>query len=213
MKHLKRFENFDQSMVHSSEYPSVEDMKAYVCGCGYDEMEVEEMTYSEVCSAYDTCKMESNESRRYRRYESFDMEMMHDMNENPSEEEMMDYLCSCGYNEMDVMEMDFHELCNAYEEESAMEANEARKYKRKAPAKKAPAKKAKPDFLDLDKDGDKKETMKKAYADKKAAQGKGTQKDKDEAQKKTQSQAQGKLSAAQKKLPPALQKAIMDKKK
>ena len=210
MKHLKRFENFDHATVHSSEYPSLEDMKAYVCGCGYNEMEVEEMTYSQVCNAYETCKMESNESRRYRRYESFDMEMMNDMNENPSEEEMMNYLVSNGYNEMDVMEMDAHELAHEYEV-CQMEMNEARKYRKKQAERKA--KKAKPDFIDLDKDGDKKETMKKAYADKKDAQGKGAQKDKADAQKKPQSQAQGKLSAAQKKLPPALQKAIANKKK
>ena len=211
MKHLRRFENFNQTLTNTSEYPSLEDMKAYVCGCGYNEMEVEEMTYTQVCNAYETCKMESNESRRYRRYESFDMEMTHDMNENPSEEEMMNYLVSNGYNEMDVMEMDAHELAHEYEV-CQMEMYEARKYRKRKQAERK-AKKAKPDFLDLDKDGDKKETMKKAYADKKAAQGKGAQKDKADAQKKPQSQAQGKLSAAQKKLPPALQKAILDKKK
>lgn len=203
MKYLRTFESFDQGMVHNNEYPSVEDMKAYVCGCGYNEMEVEEMSYDQVCSAYDVCKMESNESRRYRRrYESFDMQMMNDMNENPSEEEMMNYLVSSGYNEMDVMEMDAHELAHEYEV-CQMETNEARKYKRKQAQKKV-AKKAKPDFLDLDKDGDKKETMKKAYADKKSTQA--------GAQNKPQSQAQGKLSAAQRKLP-TLQKAIANKKK
>lgn len=60
------------------------------------------------------------------------------------------------------------------------------------------AKKAKPDFLDLDKDGDKKESMKKAAADKK----------KDSADKKSSAG----LTAAQKKLPPGLQKAIAKKK-
>jgi hypothetical protein len=66
MKHLRTFESFDQEMVHNNEYPSVEDMKAYVCGCGYDKMEVEEMTHSQVCSAYDTCKMEANEAKKYK---------------------------------------------------------------------------------------------------------------------------------------------------
>jgi hypothetical protein len=60
------------------------------------------------------------------------------------------------------------------------------------------AKKAKPDFLDLDKDGDKKESMKKAAADKK----------KDSANKKSSAG----LTAAQKKLPPGLQKAVAKKK-
>ena len=59
-------------------------------------------------------------------------------------------------------------------------------------------KKAKPDFLDLDKDGDKKETMKKAAKDAKDG--------------KEEKGAKG-LTAAQKKLPAGLQKAIADKKK
>ncbi len=60
------------------------------------------------------------------------------------------------------------------------------------------SKKSKPDFLDLDKDGDKQESMKKAAKDAK--------------EKKDQKSNKG-LSAAQKKLPPALQKAILAKKK
>jgi hypothetical protein len=59
-------------------------------------------------------------------------------------------------------------------------------------------KKSKPDFLDLDKDGDKKETMKKAARDAKD--------DKKEEPKKG-------LSAAQKKLPKPLQDAILKKQK
>ena len=50
-------------------------------------------------------------------------------------------------------------------------------------------KKSKPDFLDIDKDGDKKETMKKATKDAKGGKEKG-------------------LTAAQKKLPEGLRKAI-----
>ena len=56
--------------------------------------------------------------------------------------------------------------------------------------------KGKPDFLDLDKDGDKKETMKKAAKDAKEDD-KGTDK-------------KG-LTAGQKKLPEAMQKAILKK--
>ena len=59
-------------------------------------------------------------------------------------------------------------------------------------------KKAKPDFLDLDKDGDKKETMKKAAKDAKGG--------------KEEKGGKG-LTAAQKKLPAGLQKAIAAKKK
>lgn len=211
MRHLRTFENFDKAMIHSNEYPSVEEMMEFVCGCGYSEMELQGMSYAEICAMYNQCKMEKNESRRYsryRRHENFDHGMMN--HNRPSEEEMMDYLCSCGYNEMDVMEMDFHELCNAYEE-CRMETNEARKYKRKP---KSPTKKSRPvmpDFPDVDGDGDKDEPISKANRDKKAAQ--GGRKTQSQAQKKTQSQAQGKLSAGQRKLPAPLQKAIANKKK
>ena len=60
-------------------------------------------------------------------------------------------------------------------------------------------KKAKPDFLDLDKDGDKKESMKKAAKDAKE-------------DKKEEKGGKG-LTAAQKKLPEGLRKAIEAKKK
>ena len=69
------------------------------------------------------------------------------------------------------------------------------------------AKKAKPDFLDLDKDGDKKESMKKAAKD-----AKEKKEDKKSDKKEDKKEVKG-LSAAQKKLPPALQKAIAAKKK
>jgi hypothetical protein len=62
----------------------------------------------------------------------------------------------------------------------------------------AEAKKAKPDFLDLDKDGDKKESMKKAAADKKTGS--------------TDKKSSAGLTAAQKKLPAGLQKAVAKKK-
>ena len=58
--------------------------------------------------------------------------------------------------------------------------------------------KAKPDFLDLDKDGDKKESMKKAQADKKIGS--------------TDKKSSAGLTAAQKKLPAGLQKAVTKKK-
>jgi hypothetical protein len=68
-------------------------------------------------------------------------------------------------------------------------------------------KKAKPDFLDLDKDGDKKESMKKAAADKKKGSDKSSKGDKKEDKKEAPKKG-GKLSKAQEKLPPALRKAI-----
>ena len=58
--------------------------------------------------------------------------------------------------------------------------------------------KAKPDFLDSDKDGDKKESMKKAQADKKAGS--------------PDKKSSAGLTAAQKKLPAGLQKAVAKKK-
>jgi hypothetical protein len=80
------------------------------------------------------------------------------------------------------------------------------------------AKKAKPDFLDLDKDGDKKESMKKAAKD--AKDSKNTKKDdkkedkKDNKKEEEKEEKGGKgLTAAQKKLPEGLRKAIEARKK
>ena len=73
------------------------------------------------------------------------------------------------------------------------------------------AKKAKPDFLDLDKDGDKKESMKKAAADKKKG-GKKEDKKEDKKEEKESPKKSG-LSKAQEKLPEGLRKAIAAKRK
>jgi len=122
----------------------------------------------------------------------------------PSREEMISHLYVCGYNESECGEMSMDELEMHYNKEVGGMTYEARKNKKVA-------KKARPDFLDLDKDGNKKESMKKASKDSKEVQAeKGNSKADD---KKNQSQAQGKLSDGQKKLPPALQKAIMVNKK
>jgi hypothetical protein len=123
----------------------------------------------------------------------------------PSREEMISHLCACGYkeSECDMMSIDEIEVC--YNECGGGMAYEAKKNKTRAKSKKKM-----PDFPDVDGDGDTDEPISKAYRDKKAAQGKGHSKADD---KKTQSQAQGKLSAGQKKLPPALQKAILAKKR
>ena len=77
-----------------------------------------------------------------------------------------------------------------------VEAKKSTKGK-KAEEKMDEGKKSKPDFLDVDKDGDKKEPMKKA----------AKEADKGEDKKETKG-----LSAKQKKLPPGLQKAIAKKK-
>jgi hypothetical protein len=74
-----------------------------------------------------------------------------------------------------------------------------KKSKGKGKSEEKSSKKAKPDFLDLDKDGDKEETMKKAAKDAKE-------------DKKEDKGSKG-LTAAQKKLPEGLRKAIEAKKK
>lgn len=61
-------------------------------------------------------------------------------------------------------------------------------------------KKAKPDFLDIDKDGNKKESLRKAAKDAKKTKSSVKENDKD-------------LTAAQKRLPEGLRKAIADKRK
>ena len=74
--------------------------------------------------------------------------------------------------------------------------------------KKAPAKKGvKPDFLDLDKDGDKKEPMKKAAKEAKEAK-EGDDKKEEKEEKETKG-----LTAKQKKLPAALQASILKRQK
>lgn len=79
-----------------------------------------------------------------------------------------------------------------------VEAKKSMKDDKKAKKEKKMDEAAKPDFLDVDKDGDKKEPMKKAAADKGGD--------------KTDSDSDSKgLSAKQKKLPPGLQKAIAAK--
>jgi len=75
------------------------------------------------------------------------------------------------------------------------------------------AKKAKPDFLDLDKDGNKKESMKKAAKDAKSDK-KDDKKDSKKEEKEDKEEKGGKgLTAAQKKLPEGLRKAIEAKRK
>ena len=127
----------------------------------------------------------------------------------PSREEMISHLCACGYNEAECDEMSMDDLEMQYNACGGGMAYEAKKNRAKAKAKaKAKKKPGMPDFPDVDGDGDTDEPISKANRDKKAAQAR-----KGKAEDKTGSQAQGKLSAAQKKLPPALQKAIAAKRK
>lgn len=105
-------------------------------------------------------------------------------NEYPSAEEMKAHLCDCGYTSEECDEMSPEEMQICYDECNNM-SNES--------------KKAKPDFIDLDKDGNKKESMKKAAKDAK--------------EKHSKKGEEKGLSAAQKKLPVGLRNAIMKKKK
>ncbi len=91
----------------------------------------------------------------------------------------------------------FMKMVEAKKEEADAEAKKKKEEKKKKMAK-IMDEGAKPDFLDLDKDGDKKEPMKDAA------------KGKDDDSKDKDSDSKG-LSAKQKKLPPGLQKAIAAK--
>ena len=110
--------------------------------------------------------------------------------------------CECGSPNSKQM-MGYPNKWSGVEEEEEEEMMPSEMEIMKFEAKKT-SKKAKPDFLDLDKDGDKKETMKKAAADKKKSEkGKDSKDD-----KKDEKAPKSKLSKAQEKLPPALKKAI-----
>ena len=101
---------------------------------------------------------------------------------------------------MDEMPEEEFEGEGEYEEdeENNFHNNHIMSFEAKNNSYKKAKSKSKPDFLDLDKDGDKKESMKKAAKDAKA--------------KDVKSDKKG-LTAAQKKLPAGLQKAILAKKK
>jgi hypothetical protein len=105
--------------------------------------------------------------------------------------------CECtGSNSMEMSPNRYIKKWGEEEEEEEMMPSDMEVMKFEA---KKSSKKAKPDFLDLDKDGDKKESMKKAAADKKKGESKSNTKD---------SKKGSKLSKAQEKLPPGLKKAI-----
>ena len=96
--------------------------------------------------------------------------------------------CKCDEMSHEEEEFDEDEFGGEFEDEEEF-------------AEKFEAKKAKPDFLDIDKDGNKKESMKKAAKD---AKEKKSDKKEDKKEEKG-------LSAAQKKLPAGLRAAIARK--
>jgi len=142
--------------------------------------------------------------KHLKKFENFDLghRFSDEMDEHDNEME---------FNDMDSMEDDCEqcddEMGDDYDFESEMDEESDReemdwndeedlKLERVKSFRQFEAKKSKPDFLDLDKDGDKKESMKKAAKDAKKEDkgGKG-------------------LTAAQKKLPEGLRKAIEKRKK
>ena len=153
-----------------------------------------------------------------KKFENFTEMESHEMEEMCPECQCKMTECECGgpmgYEEMEEEEMDapinsqmpsfFEEeeeeemLPMAYEEEEE-EEDMSSGHKMGHIMSFQEAKKAKPDFIDLDKDGDKKESMKKAAADKKK---------KEEKSDKKEPKKGAKLSKAQEKLPEGLKKAI-----
>jgi len=88
MKHLKTFESWGSMS-------SKEEMCQYLCKCGYEMHELQDMTEDELQAI-------CNESSPME--ESFGM----------GKEEMMEYLCRCGYPLKDLMSMteeDLHTMC------------------------------------------------------------------------------------------------------
>lgn len=123
----------------------------------------------------------------------------------------------CGTEESDEDEDDFtQKTTDEYESE---DENDMRRkvwgdeitVERIATFRQFEAKKAKPDFLDLDKDGNKKESMKKAAKD--AKEDKKDNKKEDKKDNKKEEKGGKGLTAAQKKLPEGLRKAIEAKNK
>jgi hypothetical protein len=185
MKHIKTFEELDQDFgrfSNDAEYKEEDFDQVYN---QEEEKEVEDC---------DTCDDDYNElGQREDDYGDSD-------EEEEEEEEGEEH----DWNDHEVVEsriLKFDEISEKKKVNPGFQAyldkQKAKKDGKETKETKG-GKKAKPDFLDLDKDGDKKETMKKAAADKKGDE-KGTTK-------------KG-LSAAQKKLPKALQDAILKKQK
>jgi len=135
-----------------------------------------------------------------KRFESF---TEHDLGRFSDEEETKDYMTHPEENEQAFDdEEDIYSDDEQLEDEITFEEEREEEDGRVWGDEVVEGKKAKPDFLDLDKDGNKKESMKKAAKDAK-------EKKED---KKEEKGGKG-LTAAQKKLPEGLRKAIEAKKK
>lgn len=140
----------------------------------------------------------------------------HDLGRFSDEEDHMEPETLSSEDEMDIHnmedEMDMEEEEEDMDDETYEEEREDEKG-RVWGDEVVEGKKAKPDFLDLDKDGNKKESMKKAAKDAKDSK-KEDKEDKDSKKEDKKEDKSGKgLTAAQKKLPEGLRKAIEAKKK
>ena len=190
MKHLKKFENFDLGHRFSEE----ED----------NEIEFNNMDSLEDCEDCEECEddsidFESEDDYGFEPhlqlgpYKGFD-----DGSEDEDEDEEKDW------NDEEELRMERVSSFRSFNEKKMNPGFKAyldkQKAKKDGKEDKKDNKKTKPDFLDLDKDGNKKESMKKAAKDAK------------EDDKNDKGGKKG-LTAGQKRLPEAMQKAILKKQK
>jgi hypothetical protein len=171
MKYLKTFENFDLGR-----FSEEDEKKAYM----NEPQETEDFEDVQDEREYDL----EDEDDEYRREEEYLEEEEEENEGDPSKV----------WGDEVVEKKKINAGFQAYLDKKA-----GKKADKKEDKEEKGGKKAKPDFLDLDKDGDKKETMKKAAKDAKGG-------------KEEEKGGKG-LTAAQKKLPAGLQKAIAAKKK
>jgi hypothetical protein len=182
MKHLKKFENFDLGHRFTDEYEEENQ---------YKNLEFEDEEECEPCS--DENDEFNNDFEEQEGQYDFESEV--DDFEEEEEEEEKDW------NDEEELRLERVDSFRSFNEKKMNPGFKAYLDKKKAKSKGKDDKKGgkgKPDFLDLDKDGDKKETMKKAAKDAKD--------DKDDKGKKG-------LTAGQKRLPKAMQDAILKKQK
>ena len=187
MKHLKKFENFDLGHRFSEE----ED----------NEIEFNNMDSLEDCEECedDSIDFESEDDYGFEPhlqlgpYKGFD-----DGSEDEDEDEEKDW------NDEEELRLERVSSFRSFNEKKMNPGFKAyldkQKAKKDGKEDKKDNKKTKPDFLDLDKDGNKKESMKKAAKDAK------------EDDKNDKGGKKG-LTAGQKRLPEAMQKAILKKQK
>jgi hypothetical protein len=174
MKYLKKFESFDQSLNLGRFSEEEEELNMNPQMMDEDEEECE------------PCSDEESEEDEY----TFSSEEEFEAEDEESEEQAHRIR---RWGDEVVEKKKVNAGLQAYLDKKA-----GKKEDKKEDKEEKGGKKAKPDFLDLDKDGDKKETMKKAAKDAKDG--------------KEEKGGKG-LTAAQKKLPAGLQKAIAAKKK